>query len=155
MYAVLLSRGTIISALHPYASVCIHMHPSGIRMHTRLHCASGRQYSIHIFAEQIKSPNNVSNSQSCNCMQHPKSVPNSTQYSKSLQLVLQNQVVIYLCPNSSVGTYTVPFLDKYPHWLTSTGRMLSNDYKILTIISKNKPFSKRDVYKKTKSCWVP
>ena len=45
--------------MHPYASVCIHMHPSRIRMHPyasmRLHYASKCPYSTHIFANKIKS----------------------------------------------------------------------------------------------------
>ena len=43
--------------MHPYASVCIHMHPSRILMHPdasiRLHYASERKYSTHIFAETV------------------------------------------------------------------------------------------------------
>ena len=49
----------IAYCLLPYASVGIHMHPPRIRMHPyapmRLHYASERQYSTHIFAEKVKS----------------------------------------------------------------------------------------------------
>ena len=50
---------SIIYGLLPYASVYIHMHPSRICMHPyapiRLHYASERQYSTHMFAEKVKS----------------------------------------------------------------------------------------------------
>ena len=47
-----------INYIDPYASVCIHMHPSRIRMQScasiRLHYASERQYSAHMFTEEKK-----------------------------------------------------------------------------------------------------
>ena len=63
-YLLLYPIGIIsIDYIDPYASVCIHMHPSRIRMHPyapiRVHYASERQYSTHIFAEKGRSQQNV------------------------------------------------------------------------------------------------
>ena len=57
MYLVPNTWYLVCIQIHPYASVCTHMHPSRIRMHPyasiRLIYASERQYSTHSFAGKV------------------------------------------------------------------------------------------------------
>ena len=68
--------------MHPYASVCIHMHPSRIRMHPYASITHPNANIQHTFPQKKSKVNKVLKSQNSNCVLHRKIGPNPTQHSK-------------------------------------------------------------------------